>query len=215
VLSHIPGRSAQAASWWARLKPLARAWPLPLVRDGLGDSRPPLLAPLPHWQPPPAAPVRDTTARDERQARIGEALHRVLEWVSAPGQSQPLDVLMSASAQAFGLDAKSREQLAQAAQAILASPDCRPFFDPAQLRWAGNEVAVGQGGEDQRIDRLVQRLDGAWWVLDYKLGASPEREPAYLEQMRGYVAAVQALQPGEPVRAALISGTGRFVPVEV
>lgn len=215
VLSHTPGRSSLAASWWARLKPLARAWPLPLVREGLGSSQPPALAPLPRWQPPPAAPVRDGAARDDRQARVGEALHRVLEWVSAPGQTQALDVLMAASAQAFGLDAKSREQLAQAAKAILASPDCRPFFNPAELLWAGNEVAVGQGGDDQRIDRLVQRSDGSWWVLDYKLGATPEREPAYLEQMRGYVAAVQALQPGEPVRAALISGTGRFVPVEV
>jgi ATP-dependent helicase/nuclease subunit A len=55
--------------------------------------------------------------------------------------------------------------------------------------------------------------DGAWWVLDYKLGGTPEREPAYIEQMRSYVAAVQNLQPGEPVKAALISGTGRFIPV--
>jgi len=216
VLSHTPSRS-QATSWWDRLQPLARSWPFALETGGHADAAAPPLAPLPRWQPPPTAPVRDGTARDARQAKVGEALHRVLEWVSAPGQAQPLDVLMAASAQAFGLDAKSREQLALAAQAILASPDCRPFFDPAELLWAGNEVAVGQGmdgGEkDQRIDRLVQRRDGSWWVLDYKLGATPEREPAYLEQMRGYVAAVQALQPGEPVRAALISGTGRFVPV--
>ena len=137
--------------------------------------------------------------------------------MSAPGQTQPLAALMASASQAFGLDAKAREQLAQAAHAILASADCRPFFDPAELRWAGNEVAVGQGldgpDKEQRIDRLVQRRDGTWWVLDYKLGATPEREPVYLAQMRGYVAAVQALQPGEPVRAALISGTGRLVEV--
>ena len=144
---------------------------------------------------------------------MGEALHRVLEWASAPGQGLPLEALMASASQAFGLDTKSRDQLAQAAQAILASPECRPFFDPAELRWAGNEVAVGQGGDDQRIDRLVQRRDGIWWVLDYKLGATPEREAAYLQQMHGYVSAVQALQPGEAVRAALISGTGRFIPV--
>lgn len=159
--------------------------------------------------------VRDGRARNEREARLGEALHRVLEWASAPGQNQPLDVLLAASAQAFGLDAKAREQHATAARAILDSADCRPFFDPAELLWAGNEVAVGQGGEDQRIDRLVQRRDRTWWVLDYKLSAMPEREPAYLAQMRGYVAAVQALQPGEVVRAALISGTGRFVQVRL
>lgn len=214
VLSHTPGRS-QATSWWDRLQPLARPWPFAMDAGARTDMLAPRLAPLPRWQPPPAAPVRDGTARNEREARVGEALHRVLEWVSAPGQTQALDVLLAASAQAFGLDAKAREQHAQAARAILASADCRPFFDPADLLWAGNEVAVGQGGEDQRIDRLVQKRDGTWWVLDYKLGATPEREPAYLAQMRGYVAAVQLLQPGEPVKAALISGTGRFVPVEL
>ncbi|HEY1130617.1 MAG TPA: 3'-5' exonuclease, partial [Roseateles sp.] len=212
VLSHTPGRS-QATSWWDRLHPLARPWPFSLDADARNDSAAPRLAPLPRWLPPPDAPVRDAAARDARQAKTGEALHRVLEWVSAPGQAQSLDVLMAASAQAFGLDARSREQLALAARAILDSPECQPFFDPAELRWAGNEVAVGQGGDDQRIDRLVQRRDGSWWVLDYKLGATPEREQAYLAQMRSYVAAVQALQPGEPVRAALISGTGRFIPV--
>ena len=212
VLSHTPSRST-ATSWWDRLQPLARRWPLALDAEARSTAATPQLAPLPRWQPPPAAPVRDGTARDARQAKVGEALHRVLEWASAPGQTEPLTLLMAAASQAFGLDAKSREQLATAAQAILASADCRPFFDPAQLRWAGNEVAVGQGSDDQRIDRLVQLRDGSWWVLDYKLGATPEREPAYLAQMRGYVSAVQSLQPGEPVRAALISGAGRFIPV--
>jgi ATP-dependent helicase/nuclease subunit A len=212
VLSHTPGRT-QATTWWQRLQPLSKPWPLPVVASESARGAPPELLPLPTWQPPPAAPARDGTARDERLARVGEALHRVLEWASAPGQTQPLAVLMASASQAFGLDAKARERLAEAAQAILGSPACQPFFDPARLRWAGNEVAVGQGGEDQRIDRLVQLDDGCWWVLDYKLGATPEREPAYLAQMQGYVAAVQALQPGEPVKAALISGTGRLVPV--
>lgn len=212
VLSHTPSRGT-ATSWWDRLQPLARRWPLALDAGARAAAAAPQLLPLPRWRPPPTSPVRDGTARDARQAKVGEALHRVLEWACAPGQTQPLALLMAAASQAFGLDAKAREQLAQAAQAILASPDCRPFFDPAELLWAGNEVAVGQGSEDQRIDRLVQKRDGSWWVLDYKLGATPEREPAYLAQMRGYVEAVQALQPGEPVRAALISGTGRFIPV--
>lgn len=215
VLSHTPSRS-QASSWWDRLQPLSRRWPVAMAPGGRADTAPPRVAPLPRWLAPPPVAARDGEARDDRLARAGEALHRVLEWASTPGQTQPLAVLMAAASQAFGLNAKAREQLAQAAQAILASPDCRPFFDPTRLRWAGNEVAVGQGADsekDQRIDRLVQLDDGHWWVLDYKLGATPEREPAYLAQMRGYVAAVQILQPGEPVRAALISGTGRFIPV--
>ncbi|MDR7295209.1 ATP-dependent helicase/nuclease subunit A [Pelomonas aquatica] len=208
-----PRRGASDASWWARLAPLA----LPLVSAAAGDEMPLALAPpvhlpLPIWQAPPVQP-RYGAADDAANANVGEALHRVLEWASAAGQTQPLAVLVAASGQAFGLDAAARERLASAADAILHSPDCRLFFDPARLRWAGNEVAINAAGEDRRIDRLVQLDDGTWWVLDYKLGASPEREPTYIEQMRSYVAAVQNLQPGEPVKAALISGTGRFISV--
>jgi ATP-dependent helicase/nuclease subunit A len=207
-----PRRGTPDASWWARLSPLAR--PLEVTA---GDAAPldlpaPWHWPLPVWIAPPA-PVATGEARDVAQANLGEALHRVLEWASAAGQTQPLGALVAASGQAFALDAAARERLATAADAILQSADCRPFFDPARLRWAGNEVAVNAAGEERRIDRLVLLDDGVWWVLDYKLGATPEDEPMYLEQMRSYVAAVQNLQPGEPVRAALISGTGRFVPV--
>jgi ATP-dependent helicase/nuclease subunit A len=208
-----PRRGAPDASWWARLSPLGR----PLARAEQGDDAPlalppPVHLPLPMWTAPPTPP-RDGAADDAANANLGEALHRVLEWASAVGQTQPLAVLVAASGQAFALDAPGRQRLAAAAEAILQSADCRPFFDPARLRWAGNEVAINATGDDRRIDRLVQLDDGTWWVLDYKLGATPEREPAYLAQMRSYVEAVQALQPGEPVRAALISGTGRFVVV--
>jgi len=206
-----PRRGASDASWWARLSPLGR----PLMQAEQGGAAPldlplPVHLPLPIWTAPPA-PAKQGAADDATQANLGEALHRVLEWASAASQAQPLALLVAASGQAFGLDAAARERLATAAEAILQSPDCHPFFDSARLRWAGNEVAINATGEDRRIDRLVQLDDGVWWVLDYKLGATPEREPAYIEQMRSYVAAIQKLQPGEPVRAALISGTGRLV----
>ncbi|MEO6278487.1 UvrD-helicase domain-containing protein [Roseateles sp.] len=208
-----PRRGASDASWWARLSPLGR--PLTLAEpsdDAPLDMPLPVHLPLPNWTAPPV-PARAGAADDAAQANLGEALHRVLEWASAASQTQPLAVLIAASGQAFGLDAAARERLATAADAILQSPDCRPFFDPARLRWAANEVAINAAGDDRRIDRLVQLDDGVWWVLDYKLGATPERETAYLEQMRSYVAAVQKLQPDELVRAALISGTGRLVVV--
>lgn len=208
-----PKRGASETNWWGRLAPLARPLELPQQHAEAPLSLPtPRHWPLPAWEPPPAA-AAGGEARDAAQANLGEALHRVLEWASAGGRTQPLDALVASAGQAFALDAANRQRLAAAADAILQSDECRPFFDPAQLRWAGNEVGINAAGDDRRIDRLVQRDDGTWWVLDYKLGATPEREPAYIEQMRSYVAAVQALQPGEPVRAALISGTGRFVPV--
>lgn len=215
ILSRTPPRrGASDGSWWARMAPLAQplAPPEPTQAGPLPTHLPPVRAlELPRWRGQ-AMPERDRGAADDAaQARLGEALHRALEWISAPGQRQPHELLIAASAQAFGLDAPARKRLDEAVAAILASPACQPFFDPARLRWAGNEVAIGVAGEDRRIDRLVLLDDGCWWVLDYKLGATPEHEPAYQQQLRDYVGAVRALQPGEPVKAALISGTGRFV----
>ena len=69
-------------------------------------------------------------------------------------------------------------------------------------------------GEVRRIDRLVQLADGGWWVLDYKLGAAPQREPDNLAQLRGYRAAVAALQPGAEVRAAFINGAGAVIEID-
>ncbi|MFG6489190.1 UvrD-helicase domain-containing protein [Roseateles sp. BYS78W] len=209
IVSRTPAKRPQA-SWWARLSPLGQPWPLALKDGAAAEAPAPRWWPLPAWQGQRVElPAR--AADNARAAQVGEALHRALEWASQPGQTQPLDVLLAGSGQAFGLDAAGRQQLERSVRAILASPEAGPFFDPAELLWAGNEVAVALDGGEGRIDRLVQYRDGCWWVLDYKLGLSPEAVQTYHQQLRGYVAAVQALQPGEPVKAALISGEGRVV----
>ena len=75
-------------------------------------------------------------------------------------------------------------------------------------------------GETLRIDRLVALAEGegegeggrlSWWVLDYKLHGTPAELPAYREQLQRYRAAVQALQPGDTVRGAFITGRGELV----
>ncbi|MEO3691474.1 UvrD-helicase domain-containing protein [Roseateles paludis] len=219
ILSRTPPSRAPSAeappSWWARLAPLAQDWPAtaPAAPLAMGGSL--SWQPLPAWQGQ-AVPLPVDAAEDARTAQVGEALHRVLEWASQSGQAQPLAALLASSSQAFGLDAAGRQQLERSARAILQSAEARPFFDPAELLWAGNEVAVTVGEAEGRIDRLVQCRATAsepatWWVLDYKLGRTPEAVEAYHAQLSGYVAAVQALQPGELVRAALISGEGRVI----
>jgi len=205
----VPARARSAASWWSRLRGLAADWSCTLEPARAQAATTPTLLELPRWQAPPA-PAPTGAARDEAQARLGEAMHRVLEWVTGTGRAAA--PLVDAAAQMYGLDAPARERLAAAVDAILQSPECAPYFDPAQLDWAGNEVAIEHAGEDLRIDRLVRR-DGAWWVLDYKLGSEPEHSAEYLAQMRRYREAVARLQPDEPVRSALITARGRFVPV--
>ncbi|WP_198164942.1 PD-(D/E)XK nuclease family protein [Roseateles depolymerans] len=148
---------------------------------------------------------------------MGEALHRVLEWHSGPqGRQHTLERLMAAAAQMYGLDARRDERLQRSVKAILGSAACAPFFDPASLRWQGNEVPLSWRELDMRLDRLVcLRGDGAvpdtWWVLDYKLHPAPQNNQEYVSQLWRYREAVRALQPGEPVRCAFITGQGRLI----
>ncbi len=100
---------------------------------------------------------------------------------------------------------------------ILSSAACAPLFDARALAWAGNEVPMAgvgeQAGQVLRIDRLVCTLGDmpTWWVLDYKLDAAPQLVAAYRDQLAAYRRAVQAVQPGDPVRAAFVSGSGELI----
>ncbi|MDO9095309.1 MAG: hypothetical protein Q7U99_22050 [Rubrivivax sp.] len=73
-------------------------------------------------------------------------------------------------------------------------------------------------GRALRIDRLVALLDegGArvWWVLDYKLQQGAEGLAVYREQLTTYRRAVEALRPGDAVRAAVITGGGELIEFE-
>ncbi|HLO94656.1 MAG TPA: 3'-5' exonuclease, partial [Burkholderiaceae bacterium] len=230
VISRSVGaRAGGAGSWWQRLQDLAAPWKPAGASGQAADSLEFSLLELPVVPTEPAraqdlAPAEPAelvvrTAELDEMAALGEAMHRVLEWASGPqGQGGALESLLGAAAQMYGLDARRSERLERCVRAILGSAECAPFFDGKQLLWAGNEVPVSHEGQDLRLDRLVQRRGepGAaaqWWVLDYKLHEAPQRQPEYLQQLQQYRVAVQALQPGEPVRTAFITGQGRLVEV--
>lgn len=89
----------------------------------------------------------------------------------------------------------------------------------AALPWvfAGgrSEVDVAlAGGAVGRIDRLVEH-EGVVWVIDFKTGeVVAPLPPAYIAQVQGYVAAVQAGLPGKPVRGAVVwTATATLAPV--
>ncbi|MGM9515635.1 UvrD-helicase domain-containing protein [Roseateles sp. DB2] len=226
----LSARGGGAGSWWQRLQELAEPWWPAAGAAVAGVSHEFSLLELPvlpstltlSTEPARVEPselvVR--TAELDEMAALGEAMHRVLEWASGPqGQGGVLEPLLGAAAQMYGLDARRSERLARCVRAILGSPECAPFFDAAQLQWAGNEVPVSHEGQDLRLDRLVLRcpqpgVEAQWWVLDYKLHEAPQRQPEYVQQLQQYRAAVQALQPGEPVRTAFITGQGRLVEVQ-
>ncbi|MFG6449592.1 UvrD-helicase domain-containing protein [Roseateles sp. BYS180W] len=242
VLSRTVGaRKSPEGTWWRRLQGLAQVLALPpLAPPAPGGSEGQValaeLAELPTLQgdalPPEAAaeaaPATASLGEPEELvvrsseldelAALGEALHRVLEWVSRPGaRAADAPRYTGAAAQMYGLDARRRERLEQAVAAILGSPDCAPFFANERLRWAGNEVPLTLDGVELRLDRLVcvDGVDGRphWWVIDYKLHPRPQQDEGYVQQLARYVRAVRALQPGEAVGAGFITGQGQWIDV--
>jgi len=225
VFSATEPRSApQSASWWQRVEPLAVPWPEKAATKAIAPA--PNFARLrvpPAWQGeevarrvlPADAPPPPTEA-DTSATRLGQAVHRVLEWASPqpPPERVDLAALARGAALEFGSDAA---EVARLAAVILYSPACTRYFRGPGLRWAGNEVPVSAAGEPLRIDRLVllDEADGpVWWVLDYKLQHAPQALAEYREQLLRYRAAVQAAQVGALVRCAFVTGAGEVAEVE-
>jgi ATP-dependent helicase/nuclease subunit A len=149
-------------------------------------------------------------------------VHRVLEWLTvlpmAQRSDQRVERAVQAAARELQLDASAHPDATRLASVILHAPALQPWLDPAQIAWAGNEVTLNDDqGQVLRIDRLVAKdtpTGRQWWVLDYKLQHRPQALATYQQQMARYVAAVAALQPGEQVLAAFITGAGEWLPVQ-
>jgi ATP-dependent helicase/nuclease subunit A len=232
-----PSRPATGASWWQRVVEQAAPWPLESDATPSVDITQAIAAPavpirlptsvpvLPEFDRPvePAPPV---PAAQGPAARLGQAVHRLLEWAGHPGSPLPPDqrpAAAAAAAASFGLapgdgaeapDAAT--QVLQLAEQILLSPACSRFFTGRALIWAANEVPLASAGSVLRVDRLVALAEGTdtiWWVLDYKLHGAPQGVDAYRAQMALYVAAVQTLQPGDRVRGAFITGDGKCIEI--
>jgi ATP-dependent helicase/nuclease subunit A len=215
LISRTPPRAANEAapSWWTRLEPLAAPWSAPEGAAALPDDGHAEVVSLPLHCRERAIEVVAPMADDAAAAALGQAVHRALEWASREG-AHDLASLAQAAAMAFAVPDASMVQAI--AQRILASPACRRFFDPKLIAWAGSEVAVASpDGQPRRIDRLVLLAapERCWWVLDYKLNTAPQQDAALIEQLADYRAAVAALVPGEPVRAAFITAAGEVIEV--
>jgi ATP-dependent helicase/nuclease subunit A len=217
VLSAVaPHQGAHEGSWWARVLPLAQPWTPETASAPASQAAQStvVLQVLPGWRRTASVSMpRSTEAQDPRQARLGQALHRVLEWATATG-APALSTLVQAACATFGLGSDAHGPVLAAAKAVLASPSVRRFFEPAMVAWAGNEVTVVDGESVLRIDRLVALDEGGrrtWWILDYKLQSAPQSIPVYREQLARYRAVLQRLQPRDEVRAAFITAAGEVI----
>ena len=219
-----PSRPSVLPSWWQRIEAHASAW-IPQPAATLVAPLPATVSvrALPPWQADAASLSDGARSRfstgaavDDAASRLGQAVHRVLEWAAGRGHTagRDLDALAPPAAREFAVDAAT---VAQLASRIWRSPSCARFFHGDALHWSGNEVSVSDGGEVLRIDRLVA-LDEhgrrTWWVLDYKLRHAPQELAAYREQMLRYRTAVRSVQPGDVVRAAFITGAGEVFEID-
>jgi ATP-dependent helicase/nuclease subunit A len=246
-----PHLRAPVRSWWARVTDLhnvSEAWspddPAATESDASDEQSPALVStlvaaqvpvlPTLLWRPSvtakPMAGIAQNIAQNitpnSDTTKLGQAVHRVLEWAGRPSGPLPRaewPAACESAAANFGLPSGAGPRVHQVALRIFDSPACAHFFSGPGLLWAGNEVPVAgpnsttDAGEPSRIDRLVQLANAenpsqcTWWVLDYKLNHTPEAVAGYRAQMQAYVAAVQALQPADKVQGAFITGAGQVV----
>ena len=210
ISSIVPYRAAPR-SWWQRLTQTgllaaAALTPMPAMASAAGPGvfclkELPLL---------PRATKSEVAIVDvdPLEARIGKAMHRLLQWGAISDQAA------AAVAHEFDLSAAQASHAAGLATSILQG-DGAWAWDPAVIDWAGNEVGISHQGQYRQIDRLVRRRDGAhafqWWVLDYKSAAAPQAQAELRAQLRDYRDAVQAIYPGQVVRAAFLTAQGAMV----
>ncbi|MDP2818643.1 MAG: UvrD-helicase domain-containing protein [Polaromonas sp.] len=215
MLSSITPFRAAPDSWWQRLvgcvdecaaPPPGRAGP---AQSDAADEF--VLLELPAAPQRLAQPaVSSAAAEDSLLARIGNAMHRLLEWGGVS------DARLRAVQREFRLDAMQAREAADKAQRILAGEGAWAW-DPAVTAWQGNEVEMFVQGQMLRLDRLVQRKDaghvGHWWVLDYKSGGAPQEQLELLAKMQTYRASVQSIYPGATVKAAFLTPQGKVIEV--
>jgi ATP-dependent helicase/nuclease subunit A len=216
VLSSVQPHVAGEASWWQRLQPLCTALQAPrggIAAAGLvrNDERfvLPQLPALAAVQPREVLQPAPKPLPDSDESRFGQALHRLLEGWTAGSRDFAVAQVWRV-AREFALSEAAAGEAAAMAQRILAGEGAWAW-DSASVEWAANEVPLHHEGELLRLDRLVRRTSGEWWVLDYKAAARPEQQAELIQQLRRYRLAVQAACPGAPVQAAFLTGQGRLV----
>jgi ATP-dependent helicase/nuclease subunit A len=236
VLSSVQPHRQNPGSWWLRLEALAENAPIQAPQGAhlASNASAPeadtfTLKILPNR---PAGAVQYARAAtksianatalqdaaapsDSLESRIGQAMHRLLEWAQ-PVAGGVLPAAFAADsvasvARTFDL-AEPQAQAAAAMAASILQGQGAWAWDATQLQWHGNEVPLTRQGRLLRIDRLVQHAPtGHWWVLDFKSAARPQDHPELLEQLSIYRETVAQAYPGHTVRAAFLTAQGALI----
>jgi ATP-dependent helicase/nuclease subunit A len=173
---------------------------------------------LPTWAPllSVAPATEETDQALALRARMGQALHKLLQWYS-PDRPWGATTL-TALGQNFELDATALSEVVSMAHTVTRG-EAAWCWDPAVVDVTHAEVELGWHGDLLRLDRVVRRRDtGEWWVLDFKSSQAPTRQEALVTQVKDYAQAWSAIQvhadpsaqAQAPVRAAMVGGNGRL-----
>ncbi|HEX6721043.1 MAG TPA: DNA helicase UvrD, partial [Burkholderiaceae bacterium] len=213
LFSRTAPRRGSGISWWSRVLPHSAAFEAatPLPRSATVNERI-VIGELPGVASTRGvAPAPTPIAQPSHAARLGRALHRVLQWAGAAAGEVDFAGLASAAGVEFGLPPTAAAAAADCARTIRASPALQRFFDPRQFAWSADEFDIVHDGTPLRLDRLVRfgaARSAHWWVLDYKLALDAADDPLLREQLERYRAAVRLLADGAPVHAAIVTGDG-------
>jgi ATP-dependent helicase/nuclease subunit A len=205
------GRAAQAVtagSWYERLLAVAE-W------DGARTAANDEMATATDFQlsvfyPPLLPPAVLAKPADEESAATleGSLLHALMERLTA-GAWPILLPDAAVIAQWMPCTTDLAQTIAGQAQTILSQATLEKFFNPAQHRYARNEMEMLFDGEILRLDRLVMFEDDLW-VLDYKRHYFAHQHADYQQQMARYQRACETLFPNQRVRTALITVDGKL-----
>ena len=211
AVSSIEPYRETPGSWWQRLhgqadvEAVATQGAISASAESVAFMLPDLPTFKPIYAPPLPVPVADSPS-----ARVGKAMHRLLERGDFSAQAA------SQVAREFALNPE-QSQDAQTKALRIRTGAAVWAWDAAAIAWQGNEVELTHAGETYRLDRLVQRKDtlhaGHWWVLDYKTAAQPERQAGLVEKMKTYKSALEAIYPEQVVKAAFLTADGAVIEV--
>jgi len=223
VSSFEPARRSDARSWFDRLAPHATPVDAPATVEATDATADPAdrvaqaaeLPDLPVWtgtRRPAGQTAVAPAAEDDTAARLGLALHRLLQWCPTPLAGFDWHAGHgSAVAREFDLNPTQAADALAAARRIVRG-EAAWAWDADRVDSARNEVDLFHQGQLLRLDRLVRETaTGTWWVLDHKSALRPELDPELRAQLRRYGDAVRAARPGEPVRTAFINMAGRLI----
>ena len=216
IVSSIEPHREAPGSWWQRLggvadRRLNLPGPVPVARvadvgvDGCIVMELPLLDATKPGPPIAGAVAQGDADEDTPRARLGKAMHRLLEWGGfAPAQ-------VDAVAREFALTVEQSHEAAAMARRILEGEGAWSWDDQL-VDWQATEVDLVHQGLFLRLDRLVHRREpGQWWVLDFKSARNPQLQPDLVAQLRAYRSAVQVIYPQAVVRAAFLAADGSMI----